>query len=949
MPKIKDLNQQPDLPQLEEEILQWWQDTKAFEKSIEMRPADKAYVFYDGPPFATGLPHYGHLLASTTKDVIPRYWTMKGYRVERIWGWDCHGLPIENLVEKELNLKTKQAIETYGVDKFNEASKNTVLRYADDWKKIIPRIGRWVDMENDYKTMEPNYMESLWWVFKSLWERKLIYQSYKSMHVCPRCNTPLSNFEVTLGYKDITDQSVIVKFPLNKTQLLTDSTKPVFILAWTTTPWTLPGNALLAIDPKLDYVLFESQKLDQLYIVAKSRLNEIAPESKVVKKFKGKEIINLTYEPLFPYFKNTKNAFRIVAGDFINTKEGTGIVHIAPAFGEDDYQLGEKENIELIQHVTMGGIFVPEVTDFAGMDVKPKHNHDQADKEIIEYLQNKDFLFSQKTIEHSYPHCWRCDTPLLNYATESWFVKVTAIKDQLLANNQKINWIPDNIQNGRFGNWLENARDWAISRNRYWGTPLPVWQSEDGDTICIGSKQELENLSGQKVSDLHKHVVDEITFEKNGKTYTRIPEVLDCWFESGAMPYGSVHYPFENKAKFEANFPAEFISEGIDQTRGWFYTLHVLATALTTGENPAIKTLQSTSSFKNVIVNGVVLAQDGKKMSKRLQNYPDPMSIVNKYGVDSLRLYLMSSTVMKSENLSFNEKEVADIRRKVFIIWWNVFKFFKTFGNKSIDATQAPTEPDHVMDKWLLSKTQHLIQNTTQYMDNYDLIKASRILMEFVDELSTWYLRLSRDRLRAKDNQEASHVFGYTLYTLAQLMAPLAPFFPELIHHNLIDESTSIHHTNWPQTNLKLMHPTLESKMATAKEVVNQARFLRKDQGVKLRQPLTKLTVTAPGERPQDNLLKVIAKELNVKEVDWKSGEELKVKLNFTLTAELKAEGEARELMRDIQKLRKKAGLKLTAQVNAQVPSWPIDWQKEIEAKTNTLLSKGLELRIITS
>ena len=949
MPKIKDLNQQPDLPQLEEETLKWWQDTKAFEKSVEMRPADKAYVFYDGPPFATGLPHYGHLLASTTKDVIPRYWTMKGFRVERVWGWDCHGLPIENLVEKELDLKTKQDIEAYGIDKFNEASRNTVLRYADDWKKIIPRMGRWVDMDNDYKTMEPNYMESLWWVFKSLWERKLIYQSYKSMHVCPRCNTPLSNFEVTLGYKDITDQSVMVKFPLKETKSLTDSSKPVFILAWTTTPWTLPGNALLAVDPKLNYVLFENQETDQLCIVAESRLNDISPASKVVKKFKSQELLNLSYEPLFPYFKDTQNAFRVVAGDFINTQEGTGIVHIAPAFGEDDYQLGEKEKVDLIQHVTMGGTFVPAVTDFAGMDVKPKDNHSQTDKKIVTYLQEKDLLFSQKTIKHSYPHCWRCDTPLLNYATESWFVKVTAIKDQLLANNQKINWIPDNIKGGRFGNWLENARDWAISRNRYWGTPLPVWQSKDGDTICIGSKKELEDLSGQKVDDLHKHIVDEITFEKNGKTYTRIPEVLDCWFESGAMPYGSAHYPFENKAKFEANFPAKFISEGVDQTRGWFYTLHVLATALTTGENPAIKTPQSTSSFENVIVNGVVLAEDGKKMSKRLQNYPDPMSIVDKYGVDSLRLYLMSSPIMRAENLNFNEKEVADIRRKVFVIWWNVFKFFKTFADQSVDVTQVPAEPQDVMDKWLLSKTQHLIKDTTKYMDNYDVVKASRTLMEFVDELSTWYLRLSRDRVRAADNQETSHVFGYTLYILAQLMAPLAPFFSELIHHNLIDEDTSIHHTDWPLANTNSMHPALETKMKTVKEVVNQARSLRKDEGVKLRQPLAKLTVTAVGEEPKDNLLQVIAKELNVKQVDWQSGEELKVELDFTLTDELKAEGEARELMRDIQKLRKKAGLQLDQHVNVETPAWPKNWQTEIETKTNTKIARGEQLRIMNS
>ena len=941
MPKIKDLNQQPDLPKLEEETLAWWQDTKAFEKSVEMRPADKAYVFYDGPPFATGMPHYGHIVASTMKDIIPRYWTMKGYRVERKWGWDCHGLPIENIAEKELGIKRKNEIEELGVDKFNEICRSKVLSYVDDWRKIINRLGRWADMENDYKTMDLEFMESVWWVFKQLYDKGLIYEDYRSMHICPRCETTLSQSEVAEGYKDIKDISVTAKFEIKDFTKLHNGSGKFFILAWTTTPWTLPGNFLLAVGPDIEYVLVSEKESDNLYLVAKSRVEAVFSESKfkIIKEFTGSQLKNLNYAPLFPYFKDTENAFRVVTADFVDTEEGTGVVHIAPGFGDDDFKLGQKEKVELIQHVNMSGRFTTEVTDLAGEEVKPKEDHQKTDIEMIRYLAKKDLLFSKKKLTHSYPHCWRCDTPLLNYATGSWFVSVKKIKERMLELAKDINWSPEHIKEGRWGKWLEGARDWSISRQRYWASVIPIWKCECGQMKVYGSIEELEKDSQQKITDLHKHVVDKVTVTCDcGQQMNRIPDVLDTWFDSGSMPYGQAHYPFENKEKFEKNFPAEFIGEGLDQTRAWFYYLHVIAVGV-----------KDTNAFKNVIVNGIVLAEDGKKMSKRLQNYPDPTLLINSYGSDSLRMYLASSPVLKAGNLSFSEKEVSDIRRKVFVIWWNVFKFFKTFADQSVDVTQAPTDLEHVMDKWLLSKTQHLIQNITQYMDNYELVKASRTLMEFVDELSTWYLRLSRDRVRAEDNLKTSHVFGYSIYTLSQLMAPLAPYFPELIHHNLVGENTSIHHTDWPVINAKLLHPKLEFKMETVKEVVNQARFLRREEGIKLRQPLTILTVVAPGEQPKDNLLQVIAQELNVKRVDWQVGDELKVELDFNLTPELKTEGEARELMRDIQKLRKKAGLQLDQHVNVEAPNFPESWQKEIERKTNTTLGKGEQLRIISS
>jgi isoleucyl-tRNA synthetase len=905
----------------EEEILKYWDKNNTFKKSLDKRPDNEPYVFYDGPPFATGLPHYGHIVASLMKDVVPRYWTMQGKRVERVWGWDCHGLPIENIVEEKLNLKSKKDIEDLGIAKFNEECRKTVLTYAEEWKKTVHRMGRWVDMENAYKTMDLSYMESVWWVFKQLWDRGLIYEGYKSMHICPRCVTPLSNFEVTQGYKDIKDISATAKFKLTNAKEKLGLDGDAYALAWTTTPWTLPGNVALAVGEDIDYVVveFENEKI----ILAKERLTEIfeSKEYNLLKELKGKDLIGLEYEPLFKYFENIENAFQVVAGDFVTTEEGTGIVHIAPAFGDDDYKVGQEKNIGWVQHVTMEGKFTDDVKDFAGVEVKPKEDPTKTDIEIIKWLAHNNKLFSKAKYEHSYPFCWRCDTPLLNYATSSWFVRVTEIKDELLENNKDITWVPEHIKEGRFGKWLEGVRDWAISRNRFWGAPLPVWKSEDGDIICVGSAEELQKLSGKKIDDLHKHIVDEVVFEKDGKKYRRIPEVLDCWFESGSMPYGQMHYPFENKEKFEAGFPAEFIAEGQDQTRGWFYTLHVLATSLTRGENPPIQvssvpfgSAQGKPAFKNVIVNGIVLAEDGKKMSKRLKNYPDPMDILEKYGADAMRYYLVSSPVMHAENLNFSEEGVRDVYNKIVNTLWNVFSFYEMFAEEATSNEQRATS-NNVLDEWILAKLQVLVCEVEENMKAYKLAEASRPIMDFILDLSQWYVRRSRDRFKGddeKDKQFALATLKEVLLTLSKVMAPFTPFVAEKIYQGVTGSEDSVHLEMWPDVNeeLRMQNAELLSDMELVRKMVETGHSLRKEAKIKVRQPLQKLTID---KKLSDGLKEIIAQEVNVKEI--LVGD--KIELDTEITPELKKEGLMREIVRAINQIRKEKGL--TREVKVKV------------------------------
>jgi len=922
---IQNFQEKVNLVALENEVLAFWDEIHAFETSIEQRASGKTYHFYDGPPFATGLPHYGHIVASLMKDAVPRFWTMKGYKVDRKWGWDCHGLPIENIIEKELNLATKKDIEAFGVGKFNEACRATVLKYASEWKKTVKRMGRWVDMEHDYKTMDMSFMESTWWVFKEIWDHNLIYKGHKAMHICPRCETPLSNFEVTQGYKTVKDLSVIVKF------LVTSDPKHVLpeksaFLAWTTTPWTLPGNLLLAIQANETYAVVSVEGQNESLVLAKARIATVFKDMPVtiVKEIQGSELVGIEYAPIFPYFKDTPHAFRVVAAGFVTMDEGVGIVHIAPAFGDDDYAVGKSEGLPFIQHVKFDGTFIDAVTDFAGMHVKPKEDPTKTDIEIIKWLAAHGVLVKKEKVEHSYPHCWRCDTPLLNYATSSWFIKVTDMKQALIANNKRIHWVPENMKEGRFGQWLDGVRDWAVSRNRYWGTPLPIWESEDGDVICVGSVAELETLSGKKVTDLHKHIIDGIQIEKNGKVYSRIPEVLDCWFESGSMPYGQMHYPFENKKLFEESFPAQFIAEGQDQTRGWFYTLHVLSTALTMGDTPAIQvtgaTHEGTPGFQNVIVNGIVLAADGKKMSKKLKNYPDPDILIEKYGADAVRYYLITSPVMEAESLNFSEEGVREVYSKVVNTMWNVLAFYKMYEPKEVSGERST----HPLDAWVIAKLHACVKQVTEGMENYELVKASRPIGEFVTELSQWYVRRSRERLKdvgSKDATEVSATLQEVLMTLAKISAPFMPFMAEVLYQN-IGGTGSVHWTDWPVYDPAVISLEKEKEMEDVRYIVERIHAKRKELNIPVRQPLSSVTVSGIEHTLSDELLSVIKDEVNIKAVilvKEKTDEEVVV--DTELTPELKEEGQIRELVRKIQTVRKEKGVLVDTEATIQMPN----------------------------
>ncbi|MBT3231149.1 isoleucine--tRNA ligase [Candidatus Uhrbacteria bacterium] len=916
--------------QKEHKIADYWDKNKCFEKSVESRPEGKPYVFYDGPPFATGLPHYGHLVGSIMKDVIPRYWTMKGFRVERVWGWDCHGLPVENIVEKQLKLGSRQDIEKFGVDKFNDKCRNCVLTYAEEWKKVIHRLGRWIDMENAYKTMDVEYMESIWWVFKSLWDKDMIYEGRKPMHICPRCETVLSNFEVTQGYEDVTDISVTVKLKLTDGKY-----KDASLLVWTTTPWTLPGNVLAAVGADVDYVVVQVE--DEKFIIAEPLVKEVLKdvEFEQVETLKGSDLVGATYEPIFPFFKDHENAFRVVAADFVTTEDGTGIVHIAPGFGDDDMQLGLTEKVDPIMHVNMDGTFVPEVADplqEAGYEVKDrpmkaKGDTMSVDIEVLKWLAHNDKLFKKKKVEHSYPHCWRCDTPLLNYSTSSWFVRVTDIKEQLVRTNKEINWVPGNFKEGRFGKWLEGARDWAISRSRYWGTPLPVWRAEDGETLCVGSKAELEELSGKKVDDLHKHIVDTVEITKDGKVYTRIPEVLDCWFESGSMPYAQLHYPFENKQKFEQGFPAEFIAEGQDQTRGWFYTLHVLSNALF-----------NMPTFKNVIVNGIVLAEDGKKMSKRLQNYPDPMEVMDKYGADAVRYYLMSTPVVRAENLRFSEEGVVEVSKKFINIMNNVLSFYKLYAKN--DDGRAPSGLN-VLDNWILSRLNQTLKEQTEALDGYELSIAARVLQSFVTDLSTWYVRRSRDRFKVEgeDHAEALATLRVVLETFAKMVAPFMPYLGEEIYQGVTgeykdEERLSVHLEDWPH--MDSVDEDVLEKMGQARAIVSRVLEAREEAGRPIKQALGDMTVWTPSGEIVEDYQAVILGEVNVKAMKVEKGE-LKVEVDMELTPELIREGMARDITRRVNQMRKEAGLTINDRIELRMSSESDEVKKLFKEHADTI------------
>ena len=866
-----DISNQVNFPQVEEEILKFWLDNEVFKQSLEARKNNDEFVFYDGPPFATGLPHYGHLLAGTIKDVIPRYQTMRGKYVERRFGWDCHGLPVENEMEKTLKLNSKRDIEAYGIDNFNEACRSIVLRYTSEWERVVNRMGRWVDFRNGYRTMDRDFMESIWWVFRQLWDKGLVYEGYKILPYCPRCATPLSNFEANQGYKDVTDPAITIRFDALDEENLS-------FLAWTTTPWTLPSNLALAVGPEIEYVRVKDG--DREYIMAASRLasyyGKETPE--IVWRGKGAELVGRRYKPLFNYFASRAEdgAFQVLGADFVSTEDGTGIVHIAPGFGEDDAAVCRKAGIKEVCPIDEECRFTNEIPDYVGRQVK------SVDAEIIQRLKDEGKLIHRGQIKHSYPHCWRDDVPLIYRCISTWFVNVEKIKDNMVANNKTINWNPSHIRDGRFGKWLENARDWAISRNRYWGTPLPIWRNEEGEVICIGSVAELEQLTGQKVDDLHKHFVDalEIPSPTGKSPLKRVPEVFDCWFESGSMPYAQMHYPFENKERTEAHFPADFIAEGLDQTRGWFYTLVVLGSALF-----------NQPPYRNVIVNGLVLAENGQKMSKRLKNYPDPMDVVNQYGADALRLFMLGSQVVRAEDLKFSEAGVKEILRGVMIPMWNALSFFTTYANvdgyKPVNSGfTAPKNPANVLDRWILSSASQMVEEIRTELDAYNLQKAATRFSRFIDDLTNWYIRRSRRRFWKSDSDsdkmEAYATLHYVLLVFARAAAPFIPFTTEAIYRALRtpDMPESVHLCDFPEPD-DCRDVDLERQMDLAMTAVKLGRFLRTSNNLKVRQPLAKAVLAAPDAytaKLLEGTAQIVAEELNVKAVEFSTDEEELVK-----------------------------------------------------------------------
>ncbi|QQO08370.1 isoleucine--tRNA ligase [Breznakiella homolactica] len=877
----KSVDPRVSFPKLEEEVLAFWEKNGIFKKSITQREGAEEYVFYDGPPFATGMPHFGHFVPNVIKDIIPRYKTMKGMKVERRFGWDCHGLPVENLIEKELGLNSKTDIEEYGIANFNEACRASVLQYVDEWRRVITRLGRWVDFDNDYKTMDPDYMESIWWVMKSLWDKGLLYEGYYILPYCPRCSTVLSNHELNLGgYKDVHDPAITVRFTVKGTAAGTPAAAggldglgdgKTYILAWTTTPWTLPSNLALVMGPDIDYVLIEDG--GDRYILAEARLGAYykdESEYKVIWKKKGSELIGIQYEPLFPYFRDaSENAFRTYPGDYVTTGDGTGIVHTAPGFGEDDQRVLKGTGIPTICPVDAECRFTDEVPDFKGLFVK------DADKAIMDRLKAEGRLVKREQILHAYPHCWRCQSPLIYRAVSSWFVRVEDIKQDMIDANEQIYWVPEHIKHGRFGKWLEGARDWAISRNRYWGNPLPIWKCGDcAKTICIGSRAELKELSGAEPEDLHKHIIDGITIPcECGGTMHRIPEVLDCWFESGAMPYGQNHYPFENKEFFDAHFPADFINEGLDQTRGWFYTLTVLAAALF--KRPA---------FLNCVVSGLVLAGDGKKMSKSLRNYTDPIEVVNTFGSDAVRLFLMHSAIVKSDDLRYTDDGVRDIMKSIIIPLWNAYSFFVTYANiDGITPAAAPANPSNPLDKWILSMAEALKEKVGGALDVYDLSKAVDPIIDFIDLLNNWYIRRSRRRFwRSENDGDKTEAYG-TLYsvlrTLIAVACPIMPFITDAIWFNLKNENDpeSVHLTDFPAVDEARRDRDLEFKMAAVQHAVSMGRALRSQYNVKVRQPLKTVELVTRNPDEKKVLLEmedIIREELNVKNVVFRDNEE---------------------------------------------------------------------------
>ncbi len=881
----------PDFPALEREVLALWDQKDVFRRSLR---GDRTFVFYDGPPFATGRPHYGHLLAGTLKDIVPRYWTMRGYRVERRFGWDTHGLPVEMEIEKDLGLQGPRDIEAYGIGRYNEACRGIVLRYTAEWREVVRRMGRWVDFDNDYKTMDRPFMESVWWVFRALWDKGLVYQGHKVMPYSWRLGTPLSNFEANMDYRRVQDPALTVRFGIVDAGAtgLSDLVG-ASLLAWTTTPWTLPSNVALCVGPDIPYALVERDD-ERLLLAEPLREKVVGTEARVLGHYPGTALVGLRYAPIFDVFADlgAKGAFVVVADGYVTTEDGTGIVHQAPAFGEDDHRVCAREGLPICDATDLEGRFrsdLPSIADgkVAGMLVK------DADKVLIGDLKARGRVYHQATIDHDYPFCWRSGTPLIYKAISTWFVRVSALRERMAELNATTRWVPDHVGHKRFGNWLEDARDWAISRNRYWGTPLPIWVcSACDDREVFGSADALlqraragGNALPDGLPDLHRHHLDGLAWACGcgGGEKRRTPEVLDCWFESGSMPYAENHYPFENKDLVEAHLPANFIAEGLDQTRGWFYTLLVLSTALF--DRPA---------FQNVIVNGLILAEDGQKMSKRLKNYPDPAEILDKYGADALRAFLIDSPVVRAEPMRFSERGVREVVRSVQLPLWNTYSFFATYAAAdgwSPPAVPSPMGERALLDRWLLSMTQSLVADVHRAMESYQLYDVIPRVLGFIDHLTNWYVRRSRRRFwRSDDPVDQGHAFE-TLYealgTFARMLAPILPFSAELLYQRLEvgvrpGAQDSIHLEAMPMADLGCVDAALEEAMAAVRNAVTLGRNLRELHKLPVRQPLPRLRVAFGHGAPQAlragpgsaahgiaaELLAIAADELNVKAIE---------------------------------------------------------------------------------
>ena len=928
------------LVDLEESVLKFWKENLVFEKSVEQRSKDNAYVFYDGPPFISGLPHYGQLLGSIAKDLIPRYCTMKGKRVERVWGWDAHGLTVENKVQKRLGIKHRKEIETFGLEKFTEACYQYTSEISAEWGWYIDRVGRWVDMENAYKTIDQSYMESVIWAFKKLYEKGLIYKGVRTSLYCPVCGTPVSNFEIAMdnSYKEVEDPAITVKF-----KLLDGEFKGSYFLAWTTTPWTIPSNRGLVLDENQKYSLVSAN--NEKYIVASPRLKAVFDEGTytVEKEFLGKELLGLSYEPPYTFFARNENDFKIYSYEgMVTMDEGTGIVHSAPGFGDIDTEMGQHYNLSTMLTLDDEAKFIP---GNAGKNPFEGIYYEKANESILENLTERNLLFSNKRVLHRVPFHDRCDTLLIHKSQPSWFVNVQALKKDMLKNNEEIKWVPTSIKKDRFEHVIKTAPDWCISRNRFWATPMPVWESKDGERIVVGSVAELEELSGQKVKDLHRPYIDDVIIERDGKVYTRIPEVLDCWFESGSMPYAQFHYPFENKEKFESNYPGDYIVEYVAQVRAWFNVMHRLSTALF-----------GTASFKNVICTGVIAGNDGRKMSKTYQNYTDPKEVLQTYGGDALRLWLMNSPLMVGENASFDETEIKVKQKNVLNILWNSVKYFVLYADRfdwhsdsSVSAGNTKNS-DNTLDIWIkvrLAQTQKIVEENLQ---NYIIPPAVQAVEDFVDDLSRWYIRRSRDRISSGDAQALSTLYN-VLFKFSKVAAPIIPFITEAIYQSLRAPggTLSVHLVDYPQVDEKLLekHSDMLEKMASDREVVSKILALRDSVGLGIRQPLSDFKTIVEVNYPE-----IIADEVNVGEIEfvpeladldssYVKDERSTVALNMQLTEKLKLQGALRNVIRNIQKARKKAGMGLGDKAKVAIPD--TDVHRKLLEKYSMEISEAVD------